>query len=226
MVVVIDGNSLNLEDFIRVVIYNEKVELSNEARKTVIENRKKVELMISKGEPIYGINTGFGELVNLRIDEIKERELQINLLRSHSTGYGEPLKREFVRGIILSRANALAKGYSGVTPELIDLLIEFLNKDIIPYIPEKGSVGASGDLSPLAHLALVLIGEWKISSQGRIRNTLQVFKERGIKPLELKEKEGLSLINGTSYMLSLMAIAYWYAELAIRKLIYLYCLVV
>ena len=102
MVVVIDGNSLKLEDFIRVAIYNEKVELSNEARKTVIENRKKVELMISKGEPIYGINTGFGELVNLRIDEIKERELQINLLRSHSTGYGEPLKREFVRGIILS----------------------------------------------------------------------------------------------------------------------------
>jgi len=217
MVVVIDGNSLNLEDFIRVAIYNEKVELSNEARKTVIENRKKVELMISKGEPIYGINTGFGELVNLRIDEIKERELQINLLRSHSTGYGEPLKREFVRGIILSRANALAKGYSGVTPELIDLLIEFLNKDIIPYIPEKGSVGASGDLSPLAHLALVLIGEWKIIDQGRIRNTSQVFEERGIKPLELKEKEGLSLINGTSYMLSLMAIAYWYAELAIKN---------
>ncbi len=217
MVIIIDGNNLNLEDFIKVVIYDEKVKLSEGARKVVKESREKVERMLSNGEPVYGINTGFGELVNVRIDEAKERELQINLLRSHSTAYGEPLKREFVRGIILSRANALAKGFSGVSPELIELLIEFLNKDIIPYIPEKGSVGASGDLSPLAHLALVLIGEWKVIDKGKIRDTSEVFKERGIKPLELKEKEGLSLINGTSYMLSLLAIAYWYAELAIRN---------
>ncbi len=217
MTIYLDGNSLSIEDFVKVSVFKEKVELTEEARNKITKSRMKVENIIGSGRAIYGINTGFGDLVKVKINEEQEKLLQINLIRSHSTGYGNPLQEEYVRGMILSRINALAKGYSGVTLELVEFLIKLLNENIIPLIPEKGSVGASGDLSPLAHLVLSIMGEWYVLDNGKIKDSREALREHGMEPILLKEKEGLSLINGTSYMLSILTISYWMAEIAFKN---------
>ncbi|MEM0334666.1 MAG: aromatic amino acid ammonia-lyase, partial [Thermoplasmata archaeon] len=158
----IDGNHLTTKDVLNVSRYFERVEIDEQSLMRVIENRKNLENLIAKGDKIYGVNTGFGDLININIGIEKARELQNNLVRSHSSGVMDYFQDEIVRGAMLIRANTLLKGFSGVRPEVIKLLVSMINLNILPLVPSRGSVGASGDLAPLAHVALAMIGEWKV----------------------------------------------------------------
>ncbi|MGC8819555.1 MAG: histidine ammonia-lyase [Fervidobacterium sp.] len=194
--IVLDGEHLTLEDVHKVSRNYEDVSLSSEAYKKIQRSRLVIEKIIEKDVPVYGVNTGFGALANVKISKDKLKELQKNIVLSHSAGVGECLPEDIVRAMILIRANALAKGYSGVRPVVVEKLIELLNKRITPLVPEKGSVGASGDLAPLAHLGMTIIGEGKVLYNGRVVS----ISEIDFTPIELEEKEGLSLINGTQFM--------------------------
>lgn len=202
----IDGNSLKIEDVHNVARKYMNVQLKPDARKKIIKSRNVVEKVLSEKKTVYGINTGFGALVNTRISEQELLNLQKNIVLSHAAGVGKPLDEDIVRAMILLRANSLSKGYSGVRPIVIEKLIEFLNKQIYPYVPEVGSVGASGDLSPLAHIAMTLIGEGYVIHNGKKLETKTILKQKNIEPLILKEKEGLSLLNGTQYITSILAL--------------------
>ncbi|MBN2694731.1 histidine ammonia-lyase [bacterium] len=196
----IDGDSLTYNDFIDVVFNNREVELSSKAREKVNSSRELVE-QLDKGEtPIYGINTGFGFLANKKIDKSQIEQLQLNLIRSHCVGVGEPYSIPVTRGIMLLRANVMAKGFSGVRPIVIETLLEMLNKRVTAIIPSQGSVGASGDLAPLAHLALALIGEGEVIYENKKESAKECFSKLSITPVKLKSKEGLVLINGTQAM--------------------------
>ena len=166
-----------------------------------------IEQILSQGETVYGVNTGFGKLSDVRIPPEKLAELQFNLVRSHAGGVGNPLSEAEVRAMVLLRANVLAKGYSGVRPELVELLIALLNAGVHPVIPEKGSVGASGDLAPLAHLALVVIGEGEAFYQKQRMPGGEAMRAAGLKPLQLDAKEGLALLNGTQAMTAVGVLA-------------------
>src|SRR5689334_24333696 len=155
----INGNDLSLDDLRQVVYGRRPVELADAARKKVIAAREVVEKLLQVNHVAYAINTGVGKLIDVHIEPAQNRQLQVNLIRSHSAGVGEPLSQEETRAMMLLRANSLAKGFSGVRPEVIDLICAMLNKGVHPVVPSQGSVGASGDLAPLAHLALVMIGE-------------------------------------------------------------------
>jgi len=196
----IDGNLLTLEEFYNIVKKKASVFLSKEAEDKIIRARNTLEDFIKTGKAYYGVNTGFGALASKRIESKDLKKLQRNLIKSHTAGVGPLLSDEIVRGTILLRANVLAKGFSGVRLKVVQLLLELLNRDILPLIPSKGSVGASGDLAPLAHLATILLGEGEVKYNGKIQKTSDVFKETGLKPLELVEKEGLALINGTQVL--------------------------
>ena len=200
MPVTIDGDRLQLEEFLRVARGRETVRLKKTAVRKVEKCRKTLDEFLETGIPYYGINTGFGALAAKHIEKENLKKLQRNLIRSHSSGVGECLAEEIVRGVMLLRANVLAKGFSGVRRELVQFLIEMLNRGLIPQIPEKGSVGASGDLAPLAHLSLSMIGEGEIKYRGRVMPSAEAMKQAGLKPVELQEKEGLALINGTQVM--------------------------
>jgi histidine ammonia-lyase len=200
MAIQIDGDSLTLGDFDRVARRRVRVELSAAAVEKIRGCRRVLEEFIHSDRPYYGINTGFGALAHRRIEKKDLKRLQRNLIQSHTAGVGPHLPPEIVRGIILLRANVLAKGYSGVRLEVVQRLLDLLNKDIVPLIPSQGSVGASGDLAPLSHLAMVLIGEGEVACQGREQRAATALKRVGLKPLELLEKEGLALINGTQVM--------------------------
>jgi histidine ammonia-lyase len=163
--------------------------------------------IVKKGKPVYGINTGFGALASKQIANEDLETLQYNLIRSHCTGVGPPFSREVTRAIMLVRANCLIQGFSGVTPETIQLLLEMINHDIIPVVPEKGSVGASGDLAPLSHIALALIGEGDVVYQGKVVRSDFALDQCGLKAAKLGPKDGLALINGTSVMLALGILA-------------------
>jgi histidine ammonia-lyase len=171
------------------------------------KSRQVVLDIVKKGRPVYGINTGFGALASKQIAVGDLEKLQYNLIRSHCTGVGRPFSREMTRAIMLSRANCLIQGFSGVTPQTIELLLEFINHGINPVIPEKGSVGASGDLAPLSHIALALIGEGEVEYQGKIVRSDFAIHQIGKEPARLGPKDGLALINGTSVMLALGALA-------------------
>ncbi len=202
--VLIDGNSLNVNDVIRVSIGKEKVQFSDVARKAMQASRDYIQRCIDRGETMYGVNTGFGAFSKVKINNHQIEELQRNLIRSHCAGVGQPFKSSVVRALMLLRANTLSRGHSGVRPVLVEKLIELLDKDVIPWIPEQGSVGASGDLAPLSHLALSLMGEgYVLDSDGSKRKTAEIFKKLNIEPLVLKAKEGLSLINGCQVMTAL-----------------------
>src|SRR5205823_11459139 len=151
-------------------------------------------------EHTYGINTGFGRFVSKTIPEELTAELQLRLLRSHAAGVGEPYPAEIVRAAMLLRANALAKGYSGARVETVELLVECLNRGVLPHVPSRGSVGASGDLAPLAHLALPLVGEGEAWVDGERLSGAEALTRVGLEPIELRAKEGLSLVNGTQFM--------------------------
>lgn len=206
--VTLDGHSLTLQ-VIEKVFKNKNLKflMSSSAREKMQVSRKYVLDIVEKGDPVYGINTGFGALSNRHIAKEDLAKLQLNLIRSHCTGVGTPLSKEFTKVLMIIRANCLVSGHSGINPEIIDLMIEFINSDIYPVIPEKGSVGASGDLAPLSHLALTLIGEGQVLQNDQIVSAKEAIHSIGKKPVVLGPKDGLALINGTSYMTALASFA-------------------
>ena len=202
---------LRLEDFIAYSTSKKNIRLSKQQEEEVKRSAGRIDKIIEKGNPVYGINTGFGALCNQTIKKEDIQKLQANLIRSHSCGTGNPLTKEETKGTMLLLINSLSKGYSGIRLETLETLIEMYNKEVIPVIPEKGSLGASGDLIPLAHLALALIGEGKSCHNGRIMPSKRAMKSAGIKPITLKAKEGLALINGTHVITSLSALNLYHA---------------
>ncbi len=204
---VINGDNLTIEDVIKVARDGEKITLSNRAINLIKASRRMVDRLVKENKVIYGITTGFGRFADTKISASQTTSLQENLIRSHAAGVGNPLPVEVVRAMILLRTNALACGYSGISLETIELLIELLNKGITPWIPEQGSVGASGDLIPLAHMALVLIGEGKAYLEGELIKGSAALERVNLKPVRLGSKEGLALINGTQMMSAFGSIA-------------------
>lgn len=202
----IDGENLDLEMLEKVIKKEEKVTISGEAKERVLRSRNSLMKLIAAGAPIYGVNTGFGSLLNTKIDRDDSQKLQLNLIRSHSSGFGKPLSEEKVRAIMLVRANSLSRGYSGVSLELIEKILEVLNRGLYPFVPEFGSVGASGDLAPLAHLCLAIIGEGEMIEKNERKPSLEVMKNKGVDPHILKEKEAISFINGTSAITGIGAV--------------------
>jgi histidine ammonia-lyase len=209
----INGNDLSLEAVREVATERRPVLLAPDAREAVVLARSVVDDIVAGNKVAYAITTGVGKLSDVRIAADQIRELQVNLVRSHAVGVGEPLSRPETRAMMLLRANSLAKGYSGVRPIVIDTLCEMLNRGIMPVIPSQGSVGASGDLAPLAHLALTLIGEGECFDEKDARvPSLDALKRAQVKPLVLEAKETISLINGTQAMLAVGTLALLAAE--------------
>lgn len=205
--VTVDGNSLDIEKLVSVSRDSASISLSRAAIDSVISARKVLEKKAAGGEPIYGVNTGFGELQNVRVATSESGRLQENLVRSTSAGVGQPLSTEETRALMVLRLNTLVKGHSGVRKEIVKLLADMVNLGVHPDIPSRGSVGASGDLAPLAHMALVLMGEGTAEFRGRRSSGAEALGQAGLKPLSLREKEGLALINGTQFMTALGALA-------------------
>ncbi len=201
------GGSLSLEEFAAVAAGGEHVVLTGAARERVAAARAVIERAVASGEAVYGVNTGFGNLANVRIADADLEVLQERLVLSHAAGVGEPLPDAAVRGMLLLRANTLAKGHSGVRPLLIDKLLALLNHDLLPEVPSRGSVGASGDLAPLAHLALPLLGRGQVRRAGRFVPSSEALRDAGLTPVRLAPREGLGLVNGTQAMTSLLALA-------------------
>ena len=196
----IDGTNLDLENVWQVAWEGRPAVMSGDARNKVSASRAVIEEFLRRGEAIYGVNTGFGAFSSVRISDAELEQLQRNLVRSHSVGVGESFTEPEVRAILLLRANTLARGHSGVRPAVIDKLLEFLERGIIPVVPQQGSVGASGDLAPLAHVALALIGEGEVIMAGRRQAAAEALSAAGVAPLTLQAKEGLALINGCQVM--------------------------
>lgn len=205
--VLVDGESLTLEQLERVACGGEEVQLAPQARERLSQRRQGIEARLAAGEVMYGVNTGFGRMADVVISTEKLGQLQLNLLRSHACGVGEPFSREVVRAMLLLRANVLATGYAGARPELVEALISLLNARVHPVVPSQGSVGASGDLAPLAHLALVLVGEGFAELDGQVLAGGEALRRAGLSPLSLAPKEGLALINGTQAMAAVGALA-------------------
>ncbi len=201
------GEDLTVDDVWAVAVEGAAVSLADEARTRMRAARELVERAAhGTREHTYGINTGFGRFVSRSIPEELAAELQLRLLRSHACGVGEPYPDEIVRAAMLLRANALAKGYSGARIETVELLVDCLNAGVLPYVPSRGSVGASGDLAPLAHLALPLVGEGEAWLDGRVVPGGEALAAAGLEPVRLQAKEGLSLVNGTQFMAALGAL--------------------
>ena len=195
------GDDLAVEDVWAVAVGGVPVSLREDARRRMLAAREVVERAVHGAtEHTYGVNTGFGRFVSKAIPEELTQELQLRLLRSHACGVGNPYPEEIVRAAMLLRANALAKGRSGARPELVELLLECLNRGVIPHVPSRGSVGASGDLAPLAHLALPLVGEGEATVDGERLPGADALARAGLEPARLEAKEGLSLVNGTQFM--------------------------
>lgn len=205
--ITLTGNDLTVEEVYRVAWDHELVSLSEEARSGMLRSRAVVEAVLGTGGAVYGVNTGFGKMAAVRISDHRIRELQVNLVRSHACGVGEVLDEAETRAMMLLRANALAKGYSGIRPVAVDMLCALLAQHVHPVIPSQGSVGASGDLAPLAHLAQLLIGEGEAIYEGKKVSGAEAMKLAGIAPIQLEAKEGLALLNGTQGMLALLVLA-------------------
>jgi histidine ammonia-lyase len=205
--ITIDGNGLDLDSLEQVARRGRSVVLARSAREAVSASRGVVDDAVARGAVVYGVTTGFGNFADVHIPIDRLRELQLNLVRSHAAGVGAPLGEAETRALLLLRANVLARGFSGVRPETLELLIELLNRRVHPVVPAQGSVGASGDLAPLAHLALPLVGEGECVFEGRRLPGAEALRAAGLRPLVLEPKEGLALINGTQLMTALGALA-------------------
>ncbi len=203
----LDGNRLDLDALEAVARAGRPTALSPEAREAVLRARRVVDEAVRRGDVAYGINPGFGSFADVHIPADRLRELQINLVRSHAAGVGEPLGEAETRALMLLRANVLAKGFSGIRLETLERLVEMLNRRVHPVVPAQGSVGASGDLAPLAHLALALAGEGLAVHDGRLLPGAKALEAAGLLPVTLEAKEGLALINGTQLMPAVAALA-------------------
>ncbi|WP_299089056.1 histidine ammonia-lyase [uncultured Metabacillus sp.] len=210
--VTLTGQTLTFSELKKVLFDGEKVVYSEESMRKVQESRKAVDKIVAEGRIVYGITTGFGKFSDVLIGKDDVESLQLNLIRSHACGIGEPFPEVVSRAMILLRANALLKGFSGVRPVVIERLLDLLNTGIHPVIPQQGSLGASGDLAPLSHLALVLIGEGEVFYKGKRVPAIEALTKESIFPITLTAKEGLALINGTQAMTAMGAIAYMEAE--------------
>ncbi|CAA7600222.1 histidine ammonia-lyase [Acididesulfobacillus acetoxydans] len=208
-VITIGQGKLTLEDVVAVARYRSKVRLSQLAKESMQKSRDYVDRILRENRVVYGLTTGFGKFSDTLISREDSKTLQWNLIRSHACGVGEPLADEIVRAIILLRVNALSLGYSGIRPQTVETLAAMLNHGVTPVIPEKGSLGASGDLAPLAHLALVVVGEGEAFYGGERLPGGEAMRRAGIATVVLEAKEGLALINGTQVMTAIAALAIW-----------------
>jgi histidine ammonia-lyase len=207
----LDGRHLTLEA-IEAVADGSPVHISEAARTRVERAREFVDERFASGEAIYGVTTGFGRLANVPVDPKDAALLQLNLVRSHASGTGEPLEQRYVRAAGVLRANALSAGHSGIRPATLELILELLNRGVTPVVPCQGSVGASGDLAPLAHMTLTLIGEGEATFEGQRLPSALALERAGLKPVKLAAKEGLALINGTQVMTAIAALGVLRAE--------------
>ncbi|WP_078393087.1 histidine ammonia-lyase [Shouchella patagoniensis] len=210
--VILTGETLTFQDLEAILYSGVKVGLSKACIEKIHASRRAVEQIVNEGRTVYGINTGFGKFSDVQIDVQNVEELQRNLILSHACGVGPLFSNKISQAMMVLRANALAKGYSGVRLEVVEMLLELVNKEVYPCIPQQGSLGASGDLAPLSHLALVVIGEGEVVYNGERMVTKDCFAQIGMKPLVLQAKEGLALINGTQAMTATGAVAYIEAE--------------
>lgn len=193
----ISGSDLTVNEVCSVASKVAKVRLAEHVYSNVEKGHRYVLKILEEKRRVYGVTTGFGSLASKNISSSEASELQRNLIISHAAGVGSPLPKDVVRASMILRLNTLVKGYSGVAPRTVELITEFLNRDIVPVVPEHGSLGASGDLAPLAHIALTLTGRGNVFYKGEILSSSEVLKREGLKPIELEPKEGLALINGT-----------------------------
>lgn len=214
--ILLDGDSLTLTDVIKVARGYEEVALSNEGREKIIASRKIVDKILEEERPVYGISTGFGDFSTISISKDEREKLQRNLILSHATGVGAHLSEDVVRAAMMLRANSLAKGYSGIRLATVEMLLNLINNKITPAIPSKGSVGASGDLAPLSHMVLVMLGEGHAYVKGELVSGAEALKTHGLAPIVLSGKEGLALINGTQIMTAVGSIA-WHDAVNLMK---------
>ncbi|MCZ7372074.1 MAG: aromatic amino acid lyase, partial [Candidatus Methanoperedens sp.] len=206
MTAIIDGETLSINDVVSVARNFEKVELSPDARKKVMKCREFVESLVASEKVVYGVTTGFGAFDSVFISKEQSEKLQENLILSHSAAVGDPLSEDIVRATMLLRANSLSKAYSGVRVEIIETLIIMLNGGVHPVIPEKGSLGASGDLANLAHMVLVMLGKGEAFYKGDRMSGKDAMERAGISTVKLSSKEGLALINGTQVTTAIAAL--------------------
>ena len=217
MTVTLKGPGLTEDQVVAVARHGEKVALAASARTKMERSRARVERAATSREPVYGVSTGFGALAGTRIAPLRQPELQLALIRSHAAGVGPPVDAEAVRATMLLRARTLAMGMSGVRPLLAEAMLGMLNEGITPVVPRYGSVGCSGDLAPLAHIGLALVGEGEVvDASGARRPAAQALRSAKLKPVRLETKEGLSLINGTDGMLGMLVLACADAERLFR----------
>jgi histidine ammonia-lyase len=212
--ILLDGHSLTIPALYSIAVHHAPVKITPRATREMVRSRALVEQWIAKGETVYGVTTGFGEFASVKIGQANIEQLQVNLIRSHAAGAGDPLPSSIVRAMMALRINALAKGFSGIRIETVGLLVAMLNKNIIPVIPSQGSVGASGDLVQLSHLVLAMIGEGRVYAPGfgkraseKIIGAAESLRQHGLNPARLAAKEGLALINGTQMMTAYAALA-------------------
>jgi histidine ammonia-lyase len=213
MSVALNGKDFTFQQLSAVALRGERVTLAPAAIERMHASRRVVDQLVASGATAYGVNTGFGKLASVRISPEQVRQLQVNLVRSHACGVGAPLSEGETRAMMVLRANALAKGLSGIRPHVVETLCKMLDAGVHPLIPSQGSVGASGDLAPLAHLAQVVIGEGRASFKGEMMPGGEAMQRSGIVPVALEAKEGLSLLNGTQGMLALLSLALHDADL-------------
>ena len=217
----LDGNRLTIPDVFDLANQTACAKLSSTAKRKILQARKLVEKWTDNGEVVYGVTTGFGEFANVHVKTEDIEQLQENLIFSHAAGAGEPLPAEVVRAMMALRVNALAKGFSGIRLSTVELLMEMLNRNIVPVIPSQGSVGASGDLVQLAHLVLAMMGKGKIERKGKsteykLINSNTALRKNGLRPVRLTAKEGLALINGTQMMTAYAALAVHQAKILVK----------
>ena len=214
---VIDGESLTVEDVVAMSRGGAQVEIPQEVKEKVNRSRQVLEEFVRKRKVVYGVTTGFGALGSVIVPAEHIKELQSNLIRSHSAGVGKPLNRDATRALLLLRANTLAKGNSGIKLKTLETLVAMINKGVHPIIPEKGSVSASGDLAPLSHMTLVMMGEGEAEFEGETMSGEDALKRAGISPVRLDSKEGLALNNGTQMMTAIGVLAVHDAERLIKN---------